>query len=126
VDGSDDPPGSSVEDRAFRPERRYVRARRITPTVTQESAKLKTGHRSDPRPKSKNGEEFLTVNDGLVTVIKKGDAEILEEGMMFKLSRRTLSARKIDVKPRKFRGSGNHHKFLVIVHDGNIAGGAAI
>jgi len=101
--------------------------KRVLPEgITDRFGTLAVEMRMRPRPKSKNGEEFLTVNDGLVTVIKKGDAEILEEGMMFKLSRRTLSARKIDVKPRKFRGSGNHHKFLVIVHDGNIAGGAAI
>lgn len=80
--------------------------------------------RKRPFPITRGGEDFLSVSDGLATVINPGDAEILEEGMMFTLCRKVISGKKIIVKALKYRGSGNHHKFLVIVHDGAIAGGA--
>ena len=95
--------------------------KRVLPaTITDKFGTLAVEMRMRPFPVTKNGEETLRVNDGLVTVVNPGDAEMLEEGMMFKLSKRTLSAKKIDVKPGKFRGSSNHHKFLVIIHDGFI------
>ena len=78
-----------------------------------------------PRPYLKDGQESLMVYDGLATVVKAGDADILDKGMMFKLQRRTLSAKKIEIKAGKFRGSSNHHKFLVIIHNGVITGGVA-
>lgn len=81
--------------------------------------------RKRPYPVVKGGEETLVVSEGLATVMNAGEAEVLEEGMMFSLVRRTVSARRIEVKEGKFRGSNNHHKFLVIVHDGRISGVAA-
>lgn len=99
--------------------------KRVLPaTITDKFGTLAVEMRKMPRPYSKDGGETLMVYDGLATVVKTGDAETLEEGMMFKLTRRMLSARKIEVKPSKFRGSSNHHKFLVIIHDGQIVQGA--
>lgn len=100
--------------------------KRVLPeTISDKFGTLAVEMRKMPRPYSKDGEESLMVYDGLATVVKAGDAEVLDEGMMFKLRHRIVSAKKIDVKTGKFRGSSNHHKFLVIIHDGVIAGGAA-
>ena len=81
--------------------------------------------RKKPRPMNNGKETELMVYDGLATVMNAGEAQFLEEGMMFKLKRRIVSARKVEIKPGKFRGSTNHHKFLVIIHDGYITRGVA-
>lgn len=77
--------------------------------------------RKMPRPIAQDGEETIMIYEGLATVVNAGESRWFEQGMMFKLCRRLISARKIEVKPLKFHGSNNHHKFLVIIHDGFIS-----
>lgn len=99
--------------------------KRVLPGLLSDSFRtLAVEMRRKPRPQSNGKGTDLMVYDGLATVMNAEGATFLEEGMMFKLKRRTVSAKKVEVKPGKFRGSGNHNKFLVVIHDGVISQGA--
>jgi hypothetical protein len=100
--------------------------KRVLPeTISDSFRTLAVEMRKMPRLITKNGEDTMMVYDGLATVVNPGESAYLDEGMMFRLCRRIISAKKIDVKSTKHHGSNNHHKYLVIVHDGVIVGGAA-
>ena len=68
----------------------------------------------------KNGNDEIHVSDGLIKVEDPGDSTIYEEGMIFKLKRQDIVAEKIKRHDIKYRGSKNHHKFLVTVYNAKI------
>ncbi|MDO9537547.1 MAG: hypothetical protein Q7J68_04430 [Thermoplasmata archaeon] len=104
--------------------------KRVLPeAISDKFRTLAVEMRMRPRPIAQDGEETINISEGLATVLNAGGSKWFEQGMMFQLSRRFISARKIEIKPMKYRGSGNHHKFLVVIHDGMICraeGGAAL
>lgn len=106
------------------------RTKRVLPeTISDSFRTLAIEMRKMPRPIAQDGEETIIISEGLATVVNAGESGWFEQGMMFQLYRRMISARKIEIKPIKFRGSNNHHKFLVVIHDGRICvaqGGCAI
>ena len=61
----------------------------------------------------KNGKDNIHISKGIVTVIDPGNSPFLEAGMMFSLDRREIVADKIMAKNIKYKGSNNHHKFIV-------------
>jgi hypothetical protein len=96
--------------------------KRVLPESISDSFRtLAIEMRKMPRPMTQDGEETIIIPEGLATVVNAGESKWFEQGMMFKLSRRFISAKKIEVKPNKFHGSNNHHKFLVVIHDGKIS-----
>lgn len=83
-----------------------------------------------PRVIQEHDKTILYINNALVTVINPGRSKLIKRGMCFKISRKKVVAEKIKVKKEKYRGSQNHHKFLIVVYDALFQsirnGGAAI
>lgn len=58
----------------------------------------------------------MNVDDALVTIVDPGSNPLYQRGMVIQVRRSEMTANKLNVRPVKYLGSNNHHKFTVIAH----------
>jgi hypothetical protein len=71
--------------------------------------------RTRPRVVKEAGRQSVRIRDGVATVLDPGTDSLTRRGTCFKVENRKVIAKKVTVKPQKFRGSRSHHKFIMVL-----------